>query len=95
MLMEIDPKMTGQALNHLDTLHSSNIKWESNTLIRKEGNVYLMMHSTHLILRLYGVGHIVKDHSVSEKGNPLPPVHGLLFLINRKSSFICTNPQTA
>ena len=24
-------------------------------------------------LRLYGVGHMVKDHSDSERGNPLPP----------------------
>ena len=31
-------------------------------------------------LRLYGVGHMVKDHSDSERGNPLPP-HGLLFPI--------------
>ena len=28
-------------------------------------------------LRLYGVRHMVKDHSDSEKGNPLPP-HRLL-----------------
>ena len=34
---------------------------------------YLTMHSTHFILRLYGVGHMVKDHSDSEIGNPLPP----------------------
>ena len=32
---------------------------------------------------------MVKDHSDSERGNPLPP-HGLLFPINRKGSFICT-----
>ena len=44
-------------------------------------------------LRLYGVRHMVKDHSDSERGNPLPP-HGLLFLINSKGSFICTIPQT-
>ena len=48
---------------------------------------YLTMHSTHFILRLYGVGHMVKDHSDSERGNPLPP-HGLLFPINSKGSFI-------
>ena len=37
-------------------------------------------------LRLYGLGHImVKDHSDSERGNPLP--HGVLFLINSKGSF--------
>ena len=44
-------------------------------------------------LRLYGVRHMVKDHSDSEKGNPLPP-HRLLFSINSKGSFICTIPQT-
>ena len=31
---------------------------------------------------------MVKDHSDSEKGNPLPP-HRLLFPINSKGSFIC------
>ena len=34
-------------------------------------------------LWLYGNGYIVKDHSDSEKGNPLPP-HRLLFPINSK-----------
>ena len=62
----------------------------------KEGKkemFYLTMHSTHFILRLYGVRHMVKDHSDSERGNPLQP-HGLLFLINSKCSFIYTTPQT-
>ena len=54
---------------------------------------YLTTHSTHFILRLYGIRHMVNDHSDSEKGNPLPP-HRLLFPINSKSSFICTIPQT-
>ena len=44
-------------------------------------------------LRLYGVRHMVKDHSDSEKRNPLPP-HRLLLSINNKGSFICTIPQT-
>ena len=44
-------------------------------------------------LRLYGVRHMVKDHSDSERGNPLPP-HRLLLSINSKGSFICTIPQT-
>ena len=35
---------------------------------------------------------MVKDHSDSEKGNPLPP-HRLLFPINSKGSFICTIPD--
>ena len=34
----------------------------------KEEVFYLTMHSTHFILRLYGVGHMVKDHSDSERG---------------------------
>ena len=43
-------------------------------------------------LRLYGIRHMVKDHSDSAKGNPLPP-HRLLLSINSKGSFICTIPQ--
>ena len=42
-------------------------------------------------LRLYGVKHMIKDHSDSERGKPL---HGLLFSISSKGSFICTIPQT-
>ena len=42
---------------------------------------------------LYGVIHMVKDHSDSEIGNPLLP-HRLLFSINSKGSFICTISQT-
>ena len=60
---------------------------------RQEGNgvFYLTTHSTHFILRLYGVGHMVKDRLDSERGNQLPP-HGLLFPINSKGSFICIIP---
>ena len=54
---------------------------------------YLTSHSTHFILRLYGVKHMVKDHSDSERGNPLPP-YGLLFPISSKGSFICTIPHS-
>ena len=42
-------------------------------------------------LQLYGVGHMIKDHS--ERGNPLSP-HGLPFPNSSKGSFICTIPQT-
>ena len=38
-------------------------------------------------LRLYDVRHMIKDHSDSEKGNPLPP-HRLLFPISSKGSFL-------
>ena len=33
---------------------------------------------------------MVKDHSDSERGNPLPPLHRLLLLVSSKGSFICT-----
>ena len=42
-------------------------------------------------LRLYGVRHMVKDHSDSEKGNPLPP-HRLLLSINSKCFFYMHHP---
>ena len=60
---------------------------------RKEGHVLFNDALNTFYLRLYGVGHMVKDHSDSETGNPLPP-HGLLFPISSKGSFICTIPQT-
>ena len=60
---------------------------------RKEGNVLFKDTLNTFYLRLYGVIHMVKDHSESERGNPLPP-HGLLFPISSKGSFICTIPQT-
>ena len=41
---------------------------------RKERIFYLTTHSAHF-LRLYGVGHMVKD-----------PLHGLLFSINSNGS---------
>ena len=61
--------------------------------IRKEGNVLFNDALNTFYLRLYGVEHMVKDHSDSERGNLLPP-HRLLFPINSKGPFICTIPQT-
>ena len=59
----------------------------------RERNVLFNDALNTFYLRLYGVRHMVKDHSDSEKGNPLPP-HRLLLSINSKGSFICTIPQT-
>ena len=41
---------------------------------------YLVMHSIHFILWLYIIGHMVKDHSDSKRGNLLLP-HGLFLLL--------------
>ena len=59
---------------------------------KEEGNVLFNDALNTFYLRLYGVRHMVKDHSDSERGNPMPS-HGLLFLINCKGYFICTIPQ--
>ena len=45
---------------------------------RKEGNVLFNDALNTFYLQLYGIRHMVKDHSDSERGNLLPP-HGLLF----------------
>ena len=54
----------------------------------RERNVLFNDALNTFYLRLYGVRHMVKDHSDSEKGNPLPP-HRILLSINSKGSFIC------
>ena len=59
----------------------------------RERNVLFNNELNTFYLRLYGVRNMVKDHSDSEKGNPLPP-HRLLLSINSKGYFICTIPQT-
>ena len=58
----------------------------------RERNVLFNDALNIFYLRLYGVRHMVKDHSDSEKGNLLPP-HRLLLLINSKGSFICTRER--
>ena len=62
----------------------------------KEGNVLFNDTLNTFYLRLYGVRHMVKAHSDSNKGNPLrlfrgKPLlpHRLLFPISSKGTFIC------
>ena len=74
-------------------MHSNTEKKEEGNVLFNERNVLFNDALNTFYLRLYGVRHMVKDHSDSEKGNPLPP-HGLLFPITTKSSFICTVSQT-
>ena len=68
-------------------------QFELAVVRERERNVLFNDALNTFYLRLYGVRHMVKDHSDSEKGNPLPP-HRLLLSINSKGSFICTIPQT-
>ena len=60
---------------------------------RKEGNVLFNGALNTFYLRLYHVRHMIKDHSDSKRGNPLPP-HGLLFPISSNGSFIGIILQT-
>ena len=76
-------------ISRFNTTHYFQIEYEG----RKEGNVLFNDALKTFYLRLYGVIHMVKDHSDSEIGNLLLP-YGLLFPINSKGSFICTTPQT-
>ena len=59
----------------------------------EEGNGLFNDALNTFYLRLYGVRHMVNDHSDSERGSLLPS-HRLLFPINSKGSFIYTIPQT-
>ena len=59
--------------------------------ISKEGNILFNDALNTFYLRLYGVKHMVKDHSDSERANPLPP-HRLLFPISSKGSFYMHHP---
>ena len=61
--------------------HTDNEKTKSCLRLRKEGNVLFNDALNTFYLRLYGVGHMVKDHSDSVRGNPL------LFPISNKGSF--------
>ena len=58
----------------------------SHFLSFMEGNVLFNDTLNTFYLQLYGVGHMVTDHSDSEKGNPLPP-HGLLSPFSSKGYF--------
>ena len=60
-------------------------------MIRKEGNSLFNDALNTFYLWLYGVKHMAKDHSDSQKGNPLPP-YGLLFSINSKGFFYMHHP---
>ena len=52
---------------------------------RKEGNVLFNDALNTFYLRLYGIRHMVKNHSDRERGNLLVlPPHRLLFLISSK-----------
>ena len=62
-----------------------SLRLTTETTRERERNVLFNDALNTFYLRLYGVRHMVKDHSDSEKGNPLPP-HRLLLSINSKDN---------
>ena len=56
-----------------------------------EGHFLLMMHLTHFIYSY--MSDTVKNHSDSERGNPLLSLYGLLFLISSKGYFYMLHRQ--
>ena len=87
-----DHEMNSTPASHRESMTDMAVDRLWGGMGRKEGNVLFNDALNTFYLRLYGVIHMVKDHSDSERGNPLPP-HGLLFPISSKGSFICIIPQ--
>ena len=50
-----------------------------NWYLRKKGDVLFNDAFNTFYLQLYGIGHMVMKRLDSERGNQLPPLHGLLF----------------
>ena len=56
---------------------------------RKEGNILFNDALNTFYLRLYGVRHMVKDHSDSKRGNSLPPRLTARVLLYAPSHSLC------
>ena len=59
----------------------------------KDANVLFNDALNTFYLQLYGVRHMVKDHSDSDRRNPLPP-HGILFPISSKGVILYASYNT-
>ena len=53
--------------------NNTGLMYDNTTNRERERNVLFNDALNTFYLRLYGVRHMVKDHSDSEKGNPLLP----------------------
>ena len=64
------------------------------SVFRKEGNVLFNDACNTFYLQLYGIRHIVKDHSDSERGNLLPPHRLSVFrYTGYVLSYLCLDTQ--
>ena len=83
-LAQCDCHLFPSLKGHLRGKHFEDDKRARNVLFNDALNTFY--------LQLYGIRHMVKDHSDSEIGNLLPP-HRLLLSISSKGSFIYTIPD--
>ena len=68
-----------------------NKLWLELDIIKGRKEMFsLMTHVTHFIYGYIVSGHMVKDHSDRERGNP---PHGILFLITSKGLFHMHHPR--
>ena len=67
---------------------------DANRKGREEGRVLFNAAFHTFYLQLYGIRHMVRNNSDRERERNLLLLHGLLFLIGSKGSFICIIPQT-
>ena len=81
---------TDRIAHTMGLLHQSwSTGWNEK---KKEGNVLFNKALNTFYLQLFGIRHMVKDHSNSEKGNPLPSLYRLLFPISSKGMFYMHHP---
>ena len=90
LFFDPDPSVALSIAPHSRSLFRITITEEEGMIFlkRREGNAYLMTHSTHFIY-----GYMVSDHSKSDRENMLPQLHGLHFPISSKGYVICTVPK--
>ena len=62
-------------------------------IFMQEGRTILFNNAFNTFY-LFGIIHILKDHSDSQRGNTLLLLHELLFSIRNKGIFICTILKT-
>ena len=68
---------TGKIHFSYPTIYILNLRmfFEVRSQRMKDRNILFNDALNTFYLRLYSIGHMVKDHSDSERGNPLPPAY--------------------
>ena len=70
-------------LQHFRNKYQNVFCLVQHKLLMDERNILFNDILNTFMLRLYGVGLVLKDHAHNERGNPMSPIHGLVFPISR------------